>query len=187
MLRRSVIAIPLLVAAAGVLFLAPTGELVSQAVRQVFVTNFPAVQEVEGAVAIEGPVHLSRSVKFEDITVPPVMRQDTTRLVEAGVLETEGFPDVILSLHGVVKGHVGRVGTVGAVLIPDETTIQEAFTEQGMLHFFLETAAGDVSSKTPYFASTQPRYTVAFSRYRILLYNTTDKTVSASLFAYLTD
>jgi hypothetical protein len=186
MLRRSVIAIPLLGAAALVLLLMPTGEVVSQAVRHVFVTNFPDVQRIEGDVELLSPVRLSESTAFREITVPPVMRDDTTRLVEAGVLETEGFPELILSLHGVVKGHVARVGTVGAILIPDEPTIQEAFSEQGMMHFYLETAAGDVSSRTPYFASNQPRYTVAFSRYRILLYNTTDKTVSVNVFAYLT-
>ncbi len=55
------------------------------------------------------------------------------------------------------------------------------------MHFFLETAARGVTSETPYFASGQPRYTVAFPRYRVLMYNTTDKTVSASLFAYMTN
>jgi hypothetical protein len=174
-------------AASLLLLLVPTGEVASQDVRRVVVTNFPDVQKVAGAVAIEGPVHLSKSLVFEDITVAPVERDETTRLVEAGVLETEGFPNVVLSLHGVVQGHVGRVGTVGVILIPDETTIQEAFRELGVMHFYLEATAGGVSSKTPYFASNQPRYTVAFPRYRVLMYNTTDKTVSANLFAYLTN
>ena len=187
MLRRSVIAGLVLVAAALLFLFAPTGEVVSQTVRHVFVTNFPNVQKVEGEVQLSDPVRLSQSVRFEEITVPPVMRHDTTRLIEAGVLETEGFPEVILSLHGVVKGHVAKPGTVGAILIPDEKTIQEAFFEQGMSHFYMETTAGEVSSKTPYFASSQPRYSVAFSRYKILMYNTTDKTVSVNLFAYLTN
>jgi hypothetical protein len=187
MLRRSLLALVVLVAATLILFFTPTGEVVSQAIRQVFVTNFPDVQRVAGSVEIVEPVALAEVVKFENITVPPVKRDDTTRLVEAGVLEAEGFPEVVLSLHGVVKGHVGRTGTVGALLIPDEESIQEAFFEQGMLHFFLETSATNVSSKTPYFASSQPRYTVAFARYRVFLYNTTDKTINANLFVYLTN
>ena len=36
-------------------------------------------------------------------------------------------------------------------------------------------------------AESPQRYSIAFSRYKILLYNTTDKTVSANLFAYLTN
>jgi len=187
MLRRSAIAGLVLGGAALVLFFTPSAEIVSQTVRQVFVTNFPDVQRIEGEVEVSAPVRLSQSVKFEEITVPPVRRNDTTRLVEAGVLETEGFPEVILSLHGVVQGHVAKPGTIGALLIPDEPTIQEAFLEQGMMHFYMETVTGEVSSQTPYFASSQPRYSIAFSRYKILLYNTTDKTVSANLFAYLTN
>jgi hypothetical protein len=181
---RRILLVSVLLAAAVLLFLfTPSGEVVSQAIRQVFVTNFPEVQRVAGTVEVLEPVALAELVKFENITVPPVKRDDTTRLVEAGVLEAEGFPEVVLSLHGVVKGHVGRTGTVGALLIPDEESIQEAFFEQGMLHFFLETSA----TKTPYFASNQPQYTVAFARYRIFLYNTTDKTIAANLFVYLTN
>ena len=52
---------------------------------------------------------------------------------------------------------------------------------KGLMHFVLEAAANGVSSKTPYFASNQPRYTVGFTAYRVLLYNTTDKTVSANI------
>ena len=121
------------------------------------------------------------------LALPPVRREDTTRLVDGGRLVTDGFPSVVLSLHGLVKGHVQEVGAVGAILIPDEETIQEAFEELGIMHFYLETAANGVSAKTPYFASGQPRFTVAFPAYRILLYNTTDKTVTVNVFAYLTD
>ena len=44
-----------------------------------------------------------------------------------------------------------------------------------------------MSSHTPYFASSQPRFTVAFQAYQVYLYNTTDKTVTVDLYAYLTD
>lgn len=164
----------------------PGGEALSQSVREVFVTNFPQVQEVTGELALKGPVHLARSTSFRDIIVPPVSRGETTRLVEAGVLEVEGFPKIVLSLHGVVKGDVGREGSVGAILIPDEPTIGEAFREQGEMHFAIETVSERIVPGAAYFASSRQGTPVAFARYRILLYNTTDKTVSANLFAYLT-
>jgi len=165
----------------------PSAETLSQSVRQVFVTNFPSVQQVSGELALDGPVLLSRSTGFRDITVPPISRHETTRMVEAGVLTVEGFPRLVLSLHGVVKGDVGRTGAVGAILIPDEPTIEEAFREQGILHFYLETVSGEIVSGSPYFASPQQNAQVAFPSYRVLLYNTTDKTVSANLFVYLTN
>lgn len=186
MVRRSVFVVLTLAGAAlGLLFL-PAGQAVSQTVREVFVTNFPAVQRVAGEVGVRGPVKLAASVKIEEITVPPIERDETTRFVDAGVIDTEGFPAVVLSLHGVVKGHVGRTGTIGAILLPDEPSIREAFDEQSVMHFYLETSAGGVNAKTPYFASEQHRYGLAFPRYRVFLYNTTDKTVSVNLFAYLT-
>jgi len=187
MVRRSALAFLGLAAVAIAFLFTPTGEVVSQRVSQVFVTNFPQVWQVDGKLQIEGPVLQSRFEAFRDITLPPVRREDTTRFLDAGYLVTDGFPNVVLSLHGLVKGHVANPGAVGAILIPDEKTVQEAFEELGMMHFFLETAANGVSSKTPYFASNQPRYTVAFPAYRILLYNTTDKTVNVNVFAYLTD
>ncbi|MCP3980869.1 MAG: hypothetical protein GY716_16325 [bacterium] len=169
------------------LVLLPGGEVGSQTIREVFVVNFPPVQQVQGNVAIEDPVALSELVRIEDIIVPPVRPEDTTRLVEAGSIETEGFPNVVLSLHGIVKGSTQVKGTVGAILLPEETTIEQAFNELGMVHFALQVSATGVSSHTPYFASNQPRYTVGFRSYKILLYNTTDKTVTANLFAYLTN
>ena len=92
MVRRSMLAILALAGVALAILLVPSGEVVSQAVREVFVTNFPGVQRIEGAVSVVGPVRLAQTVRFEDVTVAPVGREDTMRLVEVGTLVTEGFP-----------------------------------------------------------------------------------------------
>ncbi len=47
--------------------------------------------------------------------------------------------------------------------------------------------APSVSGASLYFASEPQRFTVGFPRYRVLVYNTTDKTASVSLHAYLTN
>ncbi len=158
-----------------------------QQITPVLVTNFPDPHRVRGTVKIEGPVRLASLVEFEEILVPPVRRSDTTRLVDAGVLVTNGFPNVVLSLHGQVKGSVANPGTVGAILLPEQDSIETAFHEMGLFHFAMEVTALDVSMSTPFFASTQPRYQVGFQSYRVWLYNTTDKTVTAHLWAYLTN
>jgi hypothetical protein len=177
----------LLLLGAALLLVVSADEAISDTVRQVFVTNFPKIQTIEGEVEVKKPVPLAKLQAFEDITVAPVAPTDTTRLVDGGLLVADGFPGVVLSLHGEVKGMVQKPGAVGVLLIPDKETVQEAFRELGLVHFALETVARDVSSQTPYFASTQPRYTLAFPTYRVLFYNTTDKTVSANLYAYLTN
>ena len=177
-----------LLAAAGMLFvLAPSGDAVSQRIAEVFVTNFPDLFRVEGVVRVDGPVRLSTEESFREIIVPPVRRAETTRLVEAGTLSTQGFAQLVLSLQGQVKGEVNRPGGVGAILIPDEQSILDAFNDRGLFQFGLEVEAGGVAADTPYFASSQPRYYVGFPSYRILLYNTTDKTVTVNLYAYLTN
>jgi hypothetical protein len=184
---RSIAVVVVLALGAVLLLTVAAADAASETVRQVFVTNFPKVQTIDGEVAINKPVPLAQLRSFTDITVPPVAPTDTTRLVDAGVLVADGFPGVVLSLHGEVKGNVQKPGSVGVFLIPDQETIQRAFRELGLVHFALETVAPDITSRTAYFASTQPRYTVAFPAYRVLLYNTTDKAVSANLYAYLTN
>ena len=187
MSRRTLSAVALFVCAGLLLFLTPTGQTLSQSIERVIVTNFPAVQSITGEVRVQGAIRLAETVTFKEIIVPPVKPSDPTRLVEAGKLVTDGFPNVVLSLHGVVRGEVKNSGDVGAILIPDDRMIQDAFNEMGFMHFSIEAVAAGVSPKTPYFASNQPKHTVGFQSYKIFLYNTTDKTVTVNLFAYLTN
>jgi len=184
MRKRTWIAITL-AGAVLVLLLLPVGQAISSDILQVYITNWPTSQTVKGEMVVTAPVPLATQVSFLEIIVPPVPRNETTRLIEAGTLVTEGFPSIVLSLHGEVRGQAQKTGAVGVILIPDEKSIQDAFDDQGAIHFALETEAAGINSKTPYFASKQPSYTVAFSSYKILLYNTTDKTVTANLYAYL--
>jgi hypothetical protein len=186
MFRRSFLLTVLLAGGVAVLVLTGTGQATSSSVSPVMVTNFPDPQKITGEVAISGPLRLSEMRHVSEVLVPPVAPTETTRLVEGGTIETDGFAAVVLSLHGQVKGSVQNAGEVGVILVPDERTIQQAFNELGLFHFSLRAAAGNVSSRTPFFASDQPRYTVGFERYKVLFYNTTDKTVTVDLYAYLT-
>ena len=43
------------------------------------------------------------------------------------------------------------------------------------------------SAASPYFASTANRVLIGFPRYRTYFYNTSDKTVTVNLYAYLTN
>jgi hypothetical protein len=169
----------------GTVVLGPAGTAISQELQHVFVTNFPSVFQVDGTVALKGPIRTATTLSIQEIIVSPVGPKDTLRMIQAGTITTEGFGTVVLSLTGQIKGEIVRTGTVGAILIPDEEPIARAFDEKGVMQFPLEVTAVGVSGLSPYFASNQPRYTVGFSRYRVLLYNTTDKTVNVSVFAYL--
>ena len=147
------------------------------------VTDFPDPGPIDDVVAVQ----FSHLVAVRDVTVPPVPPNDNTRWIDAGVMRLGAFREVVLSLHGVVIGSVTQPGTVGAVLIPEEPTIIEAFEIEGQVHFSLQVTAAGVTSQTPYFASNQRRHTVAFGEYRVWFYNSTDRTVTTSLFAYLSN
>ena len=138
MSRRTFATLFLCAGGALLLLFTPSGQTLSQNIQSVLVTNFPDVQRIEGKVNVKGAIRLAEMVTFKEIIVPPVDPTETTRLVEAGTLITDGFTNVVLSLHGVVRGDVKRSGDIGVILIPDEKTVQDAFNEQGKIHFSLE-------------------------------------------------
>jgi hypothetical protein len=154
---------------------------------KVVVLNFPSKWLVEGQVEVKSPISHASMIALRDVQVSPVARKDTTRFVAAGTVTADGFSSVVLSLTGQIKGEVAKPGTIGALLVPDEEPVLRALDEQGQLLLTLEVVADSVSGRMPYFASDQPRFQVAFERYRVYLYNTTDKTAEVSLFAYLTN
>ena len=92
----------------------------SEESQRVVVTNFPELQQVAGTVSVEGPVRHASLLRIKDVLVPPVDPQETGRLIEAGILVTDGFTSAVLSLNGQAKGKLLRPGTVGAMLIPEE-------------------------------------------------------------------
>jgi hypothetical protein len=179
--------IALVVTAAALLVVVLPGSAVAQEARRVLVTNFPDVFSVTGKVTIEGPVKLAKMESLHDVVVPPVNPKDTIRLVQGGSVDSNGFTSMVLSLQGQIKGDVFRAGTVGVFLLPDEEAIVHAFEEKGIMQFATEINASGVSGATPYFASNSTRSPVAFPRYRTYFYNTSDKTVTVNLYAYLTN
>ena len=178
--------------ALGLLALAPVllfllGAEGSNEIQRVIVTNFPALQRVAGTVSVEGTIRHAYQRRIIDVTVPPLNPSETTRLVPAGVLEADGFTSVILALNGQAKGRGLKPGAVGAVLIPDEESVTRVFEEEGKWQFPLEIRTAAFAGTSPYIASDAQRFTVGFPRYRVWLYNTSDRTVSANLYAYLTN
>lgn len=185
-MKRFVVAAAIVAAVAAVLSSVPVRTL-AQDVQSVFVTNFPKTWNVSGSIAVDGPVKHAKLVAVREVVVPPVNPSDTQRLIQGDPIVSDGFTHMVMSLQGQIKGEVYKAGTVGAILIPDEEPIVRAFEEKGVVQFPLEVRAAGVSALSPYFASSQGRAQIGFSRYRTYFYNTSDKTVTVNLFAYLTN
>lgn len=166
--------------------LPPWGTAHSQPPQEVLVTNLPNVVRVDGQVEVRGTVRHGSIVRRTGLVVPPAERRRTSDLVEAEGMATDGFTDVTLSLHGAVRGTIGRPGEIGVILLPDETSVLEALREKGAYHFPIEVkvSLNENVSEAPF--SVQRRLPLGFPRYKVFLYNGTDRTVDLNVFAYLT-
>ena len=179
--------IVLVIAAAAAFVFSPPGATIAQEVRSVVVTNFPKVFNISGTVTVDGPVKQAKLAAVRDVVVPPVNPKESVRLIQGGLVESDGFSAMVLGLQGQIKGEVYKAGTVGVFLLPDEDSIVKVFEEKGLMQFATEVTAPGVSAASPYFASTANRVQIGFPRYRTYFYNTSDKTVTVNLFAYLTN
>jgi hypothetical protein len=183
---KKLVLIGLLLAASLAFLLSPPATSIAQEIQSVVVTNFPKVFKVAGTVGIDGPIKHSKFAALRDVVVSPVNPKDTVRLIQGGIVESDGFTGMVIGLQGQIKGEAIRPGTVGVYLLPDEESIVHAFEEKGLMQFATEVSAAGVSAASPYFASNASQVEVGFPRYRTYFYNTSDKTVTVNLYAYLT-
>jgi len=167
--------------------LLPSGRTLAQEIQRVLVTNFPELQRITGTVTVEGTVRHGAAQPFREVVVSPASPSQIHRLTPGGSLVTDGFTSLVLALSGQFKASDSRPGTVGVILLPDEETVLRAFEEDGRYHFPLEVRAATVAAASPFFASSQEKLTIAFPRYRVFFYNTTDRSVAVNLHAYLTN
>lgn len=123
-------------------------------------------------------------VAFETVTVPPVGRGETSELIDAGILDVEGYREVVLSIGGELKKGSALGGSIGAILIPQKASFEFVRHQERHYPFAMEVAAKIEPKAAPIFVGEQVVARVAFPRYRVLLYNSTDRTATVSLFAY---
>ena len=137
------------------------------------------------AVAQSGPFAADGSlVSFETVTVPPVGRSETSELIDAGILDVGGYREVVLSIGGELKKGSVPGGSIGAILMPDKASFEFVRRHERRYPFAMEVAVKIEPNAAPVFVGEQVVARVAFPRYRVLLYNTTDRTATVSLFAY---
>ena len=153
----------------------------------VHVENLPETQQIRGSVSIDGPVSHVQFMKKEAIVVPPSRRAEPSEMAHAGSIESNGFTTITLSLQGEVKGGSAGAGTVGVLLIPDEEPIVRAFRESRRLQFAIECVSNLKSGDSIFFNADQVNQRLTFPRYKVFLYNTTNKTVESNLFMTFTN
>jgi hypothetical protein len=153
--------------------------------ESVRVTNFPKVQSISGIVEMDKPAPSTRLTTISEQVVAPADPADAINLVSAGTLEAAGFRSVVISLAGQIKSNYPAAGSLGALLVPDTPFFQRAFEEDGEALLAMRVEALVNSESGSYFATTQPLQHLAFPRYRIYFFNTTERPASVELYAYL--
>lgn len=157
--------------------------VVADAPGSVTVTNFPEVQKISGRVVVGEPIPQTR-FETKKALVPPVALSDTNNLTDAGTIDTDGFTHVTLSLGGSLQGSA-QAGSVGVLLVPDLPEVTSARRTYGVVQFELRGEATVKPSQAGLFSSEPALFRLAFPRYRVLLYNTTQKSADAMVYAYL--
>ena len=151
---------------------------------EVFVTNFPVVQQVTGTVTVAAPIPMTRLETLR-AQVTPAGAADVIDWTDAGTLDATGYAFVTLSLGGYVQGRIATTGTVGAVLIPDQPDAAAALHDYSVQQFPLTVVARVQPTDAAIFQSPQTNVRLGFPRYRVYLYNSTPRTSQVALYAYL--
>lgn len=151
------------------------------------INNFPETQKIRGSVSIEGTASHATSNRKEGILVPPSRRNELSELTFAGTVDTDGFTSISVNLLGEVKSGSFSSGQVGVLLLPDEKPVLQAFRESRRVSFPLEAIAKLKSGDLPFFDSERSLLRIEFPRYKIFLYNTTNQSVEANVYLYLSN
>ncbi len=148
------------------------------------VNNFPELQQIKGSVSIEGT---TKYITKEGLVVPTSQRAELSEMLYAGTIETDGFTSLLISLQGEMRSDVYSSGTIGVLLIPDEKTILRALRDAKRVQFPIECKVHTKSGDPVYFESEQVQQRIAFSRYKMYLYNTANRAVEANIYLYLSN
>lgn len=157
-----------------------------QELTRTFVVNLKDPHPIEGKVTVDEPIPHSAMQSLPDVVVAPAPRNEPALWTEAGTIATDGFSSAVVSFQGQFRGNPASPGTVGVVLVPQEEDVLRAFSE-GEVHLSLEALAEGVPDGRAYFSGSRSGLAIAFPRYQVYLYNTTDRSASVNLFAYLTN
>ena len=148
------------------------------------INNFPETQQIKGSVSIEGT---TKFIAKEGVVVPTAQRAELDQMVYAGTVKTDGFTSLLITLQGEMRSNVFSTGTIGVLLIPDEGPFLRILRDAKRVLFPIECKAQTKSGDSIYFESEQVQQRIAFSSYRMYLYNTASKQAEANVYLYLSN
>ncbi len=125
-------------------------------------------------------------VGLRGLTVPPIERSETTNLIDAGTIDTDGYSYMTLNLVAELKGSASKSGVLGVLLLPDVEPFGRAWRVLGLVPASVDFTVPATPASGSYVMAEQRTLEVGFPRYRVLLYNTTGTSATAAFFVYRT-
>ena len=150
----------------------------------VHVVNLPEVQQVRGSVTVEGT---TKYIVKEGLVVPTSQRAELSEMVYAGTIDTDGFTSLLISVQGEMRTDAYSSGTIGVLLVPDEKSILRIMRDAKRVQFPLECKVQTKNGDPIYFESEQVQQRIGFARYKMFLYNTSNKSAEANVYLYLSN
>ncbi|HEX4440446.1 MAG TPA: hypothetical protein VH854_10280, partial [Thermoanaerobaculia bacterium] len=125
-------------------------------------------------------------IGLRGLMIPPIERLETTNLIDAGTIDTDGYTHVTLNLAAELKGHASKRGVIGVMLIPDVQPFEKAYRILGWVPTSFDFVVVATPAGSSYLMAEQRTFEVGFPRYRALLYNSTGTSATVAFFAYRT-
>jgi hypothetical protein len=121
---------------------------------------------------------------FENLTVTPAERTETSRLTDGGIVSVEGAGSITVTLAGELKGRADRDGVIGVLLVPAIPFFTNLYRSRKMVLPAAEFTVDIHSGSSSYFISQSKRAPAGFPSYHLFLFNTTGAPASVNVYVY---
>jgi hypothetical protein len=141
-----------------------------------------AILALFACLASPTPVCAQSFAAFEGVLVANAAPTDVARLADAGVLTLRSPGVIYVTIAGEMKARAEQTGAVGVLLLPDLPYFDALYRTRRVLLATSEVSAPVAAGESSYFVAPSRRVEAGFSKYRVLLYNTTGAVVAANVY-----
>src|SRR5690242_14827510 len=121
----------------------------------VLLAGAAAAAGTAGAQTLEKMEKSEELIGLRGLMIPPIERSETTNLIDAGVIETDGYTHMTLNLAAELKGHAAKKGVIGVILIPDVGPFHHVYRTLGLIPASVEFVAGASPGGSSYVMAEQ--------------------------------
>ena len=123
---------------------------------------------------------------FENLSVGPAERIETSRLTDAGVLNIGDAGGMVITLAGELRARAERNGSIGVLLLPESPFFNYAYRNRKIMMSVADAEAAINAGESSYFLSKSKHVEAGFTQYHLFLFNTTGATAMVNVYVHPT-